>query len=253
MKSVVSVIIGIFLTSSLAMAGDQITKTKGNRGIVKSPSGEYAIGDQVSIKDNSGAEVGKAKVVNVSGKGVLIQVQSGNIRQGYEISKSGGGMVEEMDEAGQGGAKSMAIAGFGGLLMTDGEDLLSFGGDFIMGGMWPNINLRGGLMYSTHSEGGASMSLIDLSGGAGYVIDAGPVRFDLGGRAGFSQLEVEVEVLGVSASNSDTSFHISPYANAAFAITDALGIGGELRMPFYLDDAYDGVNFYLMAQVTYAF
>lgn len=252
MKKFFTLALSFCLAVASAIAGaDQIIKAKGNRGIVKSPSGQYAIGDVIVITNSSGATVGRGKVINVSAKGVLIQAESGTVKPGYGIAKedSAGDPYESSDRGGQ---YAKAVTGYLGFLSAYDENFVTFGADFTMGGFvpdTPNVVFKAGLIYSTKEVNGVTATILDIAVGGGYQIWADKMTFEFGGRLGNATLEASRT--GYSASKSSMSF--TPYASAGFSITDQMGIGGEFRYPMYSAEEFEEVDWYILLAGSYRF
>ena len=118
-----------------------------------------------------------------------------------------------------------------------------------------DLKLLGGFLYWSESEGSLDFSVLELSTGLEKTLNFNSYLFNFGGRLGFAQTKVSVDVpfLG-SVSDTETNLFIAPFAELLFPINEQMGVGGEFRLPIYFGDSFDAFDiFYLLASFNYIF
>ncbi len=237
-----------------------VMKIKGEKALVKMAVGEFKKGDTLTIYDNDNEAVGKARVYKTRGIKAYVKVTSGFVEKGYRIS----GETENWssNENRNTSRGQSAARGYLGLSFVDGlsDSPITFAGDYmfsksLLGGVLQNWNLLGGLLYWTNDIGGVSVSILEIGAGLEtQLTQINKINISAGFRGGIARAEAAVSTIIGRVSASDTNLFVSGHVNAMYPINDQLQVGGEFRLPYYLDDNYDFFDiYYLLGSVQYNF
>ncbi|MCB0357067.1 MAG: hypothetical protein KDD40_08675 [Bdellovibrionales bacterium] len=249
-----------YLSSQLLAA--TVIKVKGKKVLLSMKKGELSTGDTYSLINANNQVKGKVRIVKLKGNKALAEVVNGRAVINYHTKVDDSFSDFSSDFADEGVDKKLldikALRAYLGLVMGSNLDAnpFVFGGDYIHPFL-PKINLKGGMLYWSHSESGAEVSLLDISGGAYYFHKMNPqLIFEGGARIGMSMYSALLRVSngfgGYSTSKDSKSYlTLSPFAAVTYQINNKMSAGGEWRYPIFLSDVeFDG--YYLMGTFNYS-